>query len=326
MGCDSNWRVSLWQIFLLLNGYNIFNGWTPVTLHQLKIFLTLARLKSFTRAAQELHLSQSSVSVQLHQLERFLNCKLVEQIGKRTFLTAAGQILEQYARKIFVLIDESKQAFNDLKGLQQGSIHIGASTTPGTYLLPRILGEFKAQYPRIDVTMEIGNSREIQDKVLRNDLDLGFIGGQIIPKEIISKPYLMDELVLISGRKGPLRSKGKTVSLKELEGQSFIMRERGSATREVIETSLKDHGFKMNIAMELGSPEAVKQAVEAGLGLSFVSKFSILNEIAGQRLIMYKVKNILFQRPLLIVYHKDKQLFKAVLAFLEVAKNMADEF
>ncbi|OGW17113.1 MAG: hypothetical protein A3G93_05570 [Nitrospinae bacterium RIFCSPLOWO2_12_FULL_45_22] len=297
-----------------------------MTLHQLKIFFTLARLRSFTRAAQELHLSQSSVSVQLHQLEGTLGCKLVEQMGKRIFLTEAGQLLEQYARKIFALIDESQQALDELKGLERGAIHIGASTTPGTYLLPRILGEFKARYPQIDVALEIANSREIQNRILRNELELGFIGGQIIADEIKSEPYLMDKLVLISARKGPRQIKGKATSLKELEGQSFILREKGSATREVIQRALEKQGFKIKIAMELGSPEAVKQAVAAGLGLSFVSIYSVLNEIADQRLVIVKVKDISFQRPLSIVSHKDKRLCKAALTFLEVARSMADNF
>jgi DNA-binding transcriptional LysR family regulator len=296
-----------------------------MTLHQLRIFLSVCELRSFTRAAQELHLSQPSISVQLHQLEDILGCKLIEQIGKSIYLTEAGKLLEPYARKIFYLVEESQQVINDLKGLQRGAIHIGASTTPGTYLLPRILGEFKAQYPQIEVTLEIANSREIQERLLHNTLDLGFIGGGIIAEEIKSEPYLMDELVLIAGKKGLFKGKGKEWNLKELEGQRFILREKGSATREVIEKLLREQGFEMKISLELGSPEAVKQAVEAGLGLSFVSRYSVLREVAERRLTIVKLKNICFQRPLIIVYHRDKVLSRAVLAFLEIAKDMANK-
>jgi len=296
-----------------------------MTLHQIGIFLSICKFKNFTRAAQELHLSQSSVSVQLHQLEDTLGCKLIDQIGKRIYLTEAGQIVEQYARKIWSLIQELQEVMGALRGLKKGTIHIGASTTPGTYLLPRILGEFKTQFPQINISLEIANSREIEKRLLSNELDLGFIGGEVAAPEIKKEQYILDELVLISSPKNALTAKRKSLALKDLEGQRFILREKGSATREIIERLLASQNFSMDIALELGSPEAVKQAVEAGLGLSFVSRYSVLQEVAEGRLCIIKLKDMDFQRPLYIIYLKDKQLSPAAQAFLDIARAFAQQ-
>ncbi|MBI1987051.1 MAG: LysR family transcriptional regulator [Nitrospinae bacterium] len=292
-----------------------------MTLHQLRIFRAVAHHLNFTRAAQELHLSQPSASMQIQQLEEELGTPLFEKVGKRVNLSEAGRVLEGYVHRVMALLEEAREAIGELKGLKRGHLHVGASTTPGIYLLPRIMGAFKARYPGIEVFLEIANTRQVAEKILRNEIDLGFVGGELEAKgEVKAELYLTDELILVAAPGHPLAGRGE-VRPEELSGEGFILREPGSATRELALKALEGK-IEVKTAMELGNPEAVKQTVAAGLGVSFVSRFSVLSEIAEGKLVVVPVRGLSFKRPLFILSHRDKRPLPLVEAFLECARSV----
>lgn len=295
-----------------------------MTLHQLNIFRAVARRLNFTRAAKEIHLSQPSVSMQVHQLEDELGVSLFEQVGKRVYLTEAGKILEGYVHRVMALLDETHEAIEELKGLRRGHLHIGASTTPGVYLLPRIIGRFKERYPEVEVFLEIANTRQVAEKVLRNEIDVGFVGGLLeAGMGIRVEPYLMDELVLVAPPHHSLTGR-HPIDPRELAGERLILREPGSATRELALKALNRLDVITQVGMELGNPEAVKQAVAAGLGLSFVSRFSVLSELAEGKLVVVPLEGLSPQRQLSIIFHQDKRLTPPALAFLDEARQVEE--
>src|SRR6266850_3566534 len=163
----------------------------------LEVFLSVAKHLNFTRAGEEVHLSQPSVSVRIRQLERDLGSKLFEQLGKRIALTEAGQLLLPYALRVMAAMDDALHAIDELKGLERGSLRIGASTTPGMYLIPRTIAQFKQQYPKIDVHLAVKDTRQIEEGVIRNEFDFGFVGGHLAGDEVDVMPWTTDELVLI---------------------------------------------------------------------------------------------------------------------------------
>lgn len=288
-----------------------------MNLHQLRIFQTVARLGSFSRAAEELGISQPSVSIQVADLERSLGVDLFEQLGKRIYLTDAGRVLEDYARRILALAEEAETAVAEVKGLLRGRLAIGASTTPGTYLLPRILGHFQERFPQINVTLEIANTRRIQERLLRNELDLGVVGWEVTSHNLVAEPFLEDELVLVIPPSHPLAAAG-TVSAQALREHRVIMRERGSGTREAVEAALGEVGVVLVPAMEFGSNEAVKEAVAGGLGIAILSHLAVVAETASGRLVTLGLGDVKMRSRVYIVHHRDKRIGQALKAFLDM--------
>lgn len=271
--------------------------------NHLKIFHSVAKNLSFSKAAEELYTSQSSVSVQIKKLEDAIGIKLFEKLGKRIYLTEAGTILYSYSQKVFSLLKEAYESIDEIKGFGKGSLLIGASTTPGVYLMPSIIGKFINMYPGVVPKLEIANSHTIVDLVSKNMLDLGIIGDEFnYPKELTIKPWYKDELFLIMPKKHPL-SGNKLVYLEDLKNETFVLREPGSSTRSIVEDILSKHKFRAKVIMELNSTEAVKQAVVAGLGISIVSRFTVIN---NPEIACVPVDGIFLERMFNIVYHKGK--------------------
>ncbi len=293
-----------------------------MNLHQLKIFRAVARLRNFTRASEELHLSQPSVSVQLKQLEDHLEVGLVERAGRETVLTDAGRILEGYADRVFAILEEAREALEDLKGLRAGLLAVGASTTPGVYLVPGVMSVYRGRYPEVKLSLSISNTAEIERRIIRNELDIGFIGEELEHPEIIARRIMEDEIFLVAPWGSDLGAGGKTISPKELEGRSFIMREKGSATRRCVEEAFGRAGFGINIMMELETPEAAKQAVVEGLGLSFMSGLAVRGELGEDRLRALRVRGVRITRPLNLIYRKGKRFSRAVEAFLALVEEL----
>lgn len=291
-----------------------------MTLHQLRIFLAVAKLKSFTRASNELHLSQPDVSLHIRGLEEEVGLKLFERVAKKIYLTQAGEVLKEQANRIFAQLRETEQALAQLKGLMHGSLPIGASTTIGMYLLPQALSDFRRRFPGIKVNLKIANTEEIERLVRGMEVDVGFIGGVLTPtKELKVEPYLEDELVLILSSQHPL-VKRKKLQASHLTKETFILREPGSATRQVFEQALKKQQIEINIGMELDSTEAIKWAVAEGLGVSVVSKHAVTRETKAGLLSTRRIHGLSLYRPLFIVYHSQRLLPPAVRAFLELLK------
>ncbi|MDQ3252406.1 MAG: LysR substrate-binding domain-containing protein [Acidobacteriota bacterium] len=287
----------------------------------LKVFLAVSERLNYTRAGEDVNLSQSGVSVRVRELERELGVKLFEQLGKKIALTEAGRILEPYARRVVAAVDDARQAIEEFRGLERGRLRIGASTTPGMYIVPRIIAEFKRRYPKIEISLGIKDTRGVEEGILRNEYDFGFAGSHLTGGDDIEAiAWCVDELLLIAAPKHAL-TRRKAINFRDITKESFIFRERGSATQAVVENSLREAGLQLEAVIELGNPEAIKQAVQSGLGIAFISKFAVETELSAKTLIALKVKNLRIARELKIVHRKDKHLPRAAIEFIELARQ-----
>ncbi len=286
-----------------------------------KIFLAIAARLNYTRAGEDVHLSQSGVSVRVRELERELGVKLFEQLGKRVTLTEGGRLLEPYARRVVAAVDDARQAIEEFRGLERGKLRIGASTTPGMYIVPRIIADFKRRYPKIEISFVIKDTRAVEEGILRNEYDFGLVGSHLAGGEnIVVTAWCTDELLLIAAPEHAFAHR-KTSSLRDIAKEPFIYRERGSATRAVVESSLRDAKLQLEAVIELDNPEAIKQAVQSGLGIAFISKFAVETELRAKTLATLKVKNLKITRELKIVHRKDKHLPRAATEFIELARQ-----
>jgi len=287
--------------------------------HHLQVFYTVAKRLSYSRAAEELYISQPAVSRHVQSLEKDLGAKLLGQRGNRVYLTDAGRIVFDYAQRVFGLTNEVKRALEELEGLQRGYLRLGASSTPGAYLLPQVVTLFRERYPGVEVSLAIGNSQQIEKRVLRNELDLGVVGARFLP-ELQVRPYARDTLVLIVPTGHPFAER-EAVSPEELEREPFILREAGSGTRRIVEEELARVGVTLRHSFELCGCEAVKRAVAAGMGIAFVSGYSVSLEIASEILRSVAIPDLRLERELSIISHKDVRPSAAALAFLALVRK-----
>jgi len=286
----------------------------------LQVFLSVARHLNYTRAGEEVNLSQPSVSVRMRQLERELGTKLFDQLGKRIALTEAGELLVPYANRVIAAMNDARHAIDELQGLERGSLQIGASTTPGMYLVPGVIAHFKQQYPKIEMHLTVKDTRQIEVGVIKNEFDFGFVGGHLAGDEVEVVPWLTDELVLIAPAGHCLASK-RIVKPQDLLTEKFILREEGSATRAVVASHLRKFSIEPDSVMEMANPESVKKAVQNGLGIAFISMFAVETELRARTLVAVKVPALQVSRELKIVYRKDKHLSRAAKAFIDMARG-----
>lgn len=269
---------------------------------------------SFSRAAEELSISQPGVSFHIKALEREYGASLFERVGKRLYLTDAGRTLAAAVQRMSLLEEETRVAMEELKGLQSGLLVVGASATIGIYLLPEVLGEFRKRHPGIKVSLRVGNKRHTIERLVRNELDFGLVAGPVENPLLVTEPYLEDELVVIVSPQH--RFAGETVIHPgELRRETFLVREEGSGTQELMEQRLQQLGIAPADTMQLGSTEAIKQAVAANLGISTASRYSVEAELASGRLHTANVPALNMHRRLLLLHHKDKRLSKTAVAF-----------
>lgn len=287
----------------------------------LEVFLAVVKCLNFTRAGEEVHLSQPSVSVRIRMLEEELKVKLFEQVNKKVVLLDAGHILESHARRVVAALEDTRRAIDDFRGLEVGAIKIAASTTPGMYLVPRVIAEFKMQHPQISISLSTKNTRQAEIAVVKNECDLGFVGGHLIGDNIQSVPWRTDEIVLVVPPNHHLAKK-KRITLSNLSKEQLLYREQGSATRAEVEKIFASYDFHLRPAADLDNPEAVKQAVAGGLGIAFVSKFSVEAELKAKTLIAIRVHGLSIKRELKIIYRKGKPLSRAAGALIETAQRM----
>lgn len=286
----------------------------------LEVFLSVAKHLNYTRAGQEVNLSQPSVSVRIKQLENELGMKLFEQLGKKVALTDAGLLLLPHAHRVIAAIQDANHAVEELQGLERGSLRIGASTTPGMYLIPQIIARFKQRYPKIEVHLGIKDTRQVEEGVIRNEYDVGFVGGHLAGDEVEVLPWMTDQLVLVVGPTHPLTRK-MTIKAAELRKEKFILRELGSATQATIASHLKKLSLAVETVMEMENPESVKKAVQSDLGIAFISRFAVETELKAKSMIVVRVKDLDIRRELKIVHRKDKHLGRAAQAFIETARK-----
>ena len=288
---------------------------------RLQVFHTVARLLSFTKAAESLHMTQPAVTFQVRQLEEQFNTRLFDRTHNRISLTEAGQRVYEYADRIFELYAEMENAVRDMTGEISGMLVIGASTTIAEYMLPSLLGDFKKQYPDINVHLKVSNSDGIVSMVENNDIDLGVVEAPVMNKNLVVEECRKDRLVAIVPPQHALASQ-QSVAVKELLENAYIAREEGSGTREVIQEYLAELGLQtsdVHVSMELGSPEAIKGAVEAGMGISIVSEVTIHKELQLGSLVALELEPPL-ERPFSFVHQKQKFRQRAMDELLSFAR------
>ena len=293
-----------------------------INVHQLKIFHTVARSGSFSRAAAELLISQPSVSIQVGDLERQFGTDLFEQVGKHVRLTESGRVLDDYAARILALIDETRVAMDEVKGLRRGRLLLGATPTPGTYLLPALLGRFKEQYPSIEISLRLADTRRIQEMLLQRQLDLGLVGGSVSFPDLEAAVLLNDELVLVVAPSHPFATL-PSVRVADLAGEPFILRERGSGNREAADEALHRAGVHVTPVFEVEGAELVKQAVAANLGLSILSRCAVELEVAAGRLRIVPIEGLRIERAISLLSRRDHRLPRVAQAFLEMIRPQA---
>ncbi len=294
---------------------------------RLQVFYAVARLLSFTKAAETLHMTQPAVTFQVRQLEEHFNTRLFDRAHNRVSMTDAGRKVYEYADRIFEFYSEMESTVREMTGDSNGTLTIGASTTIAEYMLPTLLGDFKEHYPEVTIHLKISNSDGIVSMVENNTIDLGV--GVVEPsvgnKNLVVERCKRDQLVAIVPPGCPMEGK-RTVEFSELLEYPFICREEGSGTREVIDNclrQLKYSGAALKIAMELGSPEAVKGAVEAGMGVSVVSRATIRKELQLNTLVALNLDPPL-DRPFSFVHQKQKFRSRAMEELLEFARGYCD--
>lgn len=289
---------------------------------RLHVFFTVARLLSFTKAAETLHMTQPAVTFQVRQLEEYFNTRLFDRTHNRISLTEAGQRVYEYAERIFQLYNELENAVRELTGDISGVLILGASTTIAEYMLPALLGDFKAKYPDVNLRLKVSNTDGIVSMVEHNVIDLGVVEAPVTNKNLAVDICRTDRLVAIVPPNHPL-AKQDTIELTSIVDYPYICREEGSGTREVILEYLKEAGVdpsQLNIIMELGSLEALKGAVEAGIGISIVSRATLIKEIKLGTLKVLDL-NPPLERPFSFVHQKHKFRQRAMEELLEFAQN-----
>lgn len=283
----------------------------------------VAELQSFTKAARKLYLSQPAVSFQIRALEEDLKVPLFRRADRKVMLTEAGRLLYSEAREMVRHYHRIRARLDELRGLQTGRLEIGASTIPGEYVVPLLLGAFRRRYPGVEVHLKIGGSGEVARWVRERVVDLGIVGMALREEDLECRPWLRDELVLIVPSDHPWFGR-KEVSLDLLKDQPFVLREPGSGTRQTLEAKLRAHGLSvedLRVVMEVGSTRAVVTAVQAGLGISMVSRWAVQELLELGRIGETKVAELDPIRYLYIVRQRHDNISFAAAAFEEFIRD-----
>jgi LysR family transcriptional regulator, low CO2-responsive transcriptional regulator len=290
------------------------------TFHQLQILEAIARHNSFTRAAEELNLTQPTVSQQMKQLTKLIGMPLVEQLGKKLYLTEAGKEVLVASQEITDRLQQLESSLDALKGLEKGRLSL-ATTTTAKYFVPRLLGTFHQQHPAIALTLNITNQAEVLARLARNEDDLYFTGRPPQDLDIELRPVLPNPLVVVAASDHPLAQEKQAISLKRMAEEPFIQRERGSGTRAIVEQFFAENRLDLNVVMEMSSNEAIKQGIVGGLGISVLSLHTLSLAVAGSPLTCLNVEGFPIQRRWYTVYPKGKQLSHAAQTFLDFLLN-----
>lgn len=288
-----------------------------MNLNHLAIFRAVAACGSVSRGAESLFISQSAVSKQLTEFEATLGLKLFDRLPRGVRLTESGHLLLGYANRLFAVEAAAERALQDLHQQARGRIAIGASRTLGSYLLPERLVAFHRRFPRVEVALQVDNTKVIENRLIEGELDIGFTEGAAGHEQLEYVEVTQDELVLIVGRSHWAAAQA-TLSLAQLAELPLLMHEEGSGTRAVTESALAARKVRLRPVMTLASTEAIKQTVAAGAGVAFLSALSIRPELEARRLVVVKVKGLRIRRPLYRVRLRDATPGPSLEAFLRV--------
>lgn len=285
------------------------------TLHQLKVFEAVARHSSFTRAAEELFLTQPTVSMQVKQLAKAVGLPLFEQVGKQLYLTTAGQELYATCHEVFEKISQFEIVVADLKGLKQGGLRLSTITT-AKYVIPRLLGPFCQRYPGIDVSLTVTNHERVLENLAHNRDDLYIVSQTPEDIDVSFHPFLENPLVVLAPRSHPLAGE-KNIPIERLANEPFIMREPGSGTRKSVQDLFERHGVSVKVKLDLGSNEAIKQAIAGGLGISVLSRHVLALEGLNSQITVLDVQEFPIKRYWYVVYPTGKRLSVVARTFFE---------
>ncbi|MBN2372968.1 LysR family transcriptional regulator [bacterium] len=283
-------------------------------MEQLRSFIKIAEMESFSMAANAVHLSQPSVSCQIIALEKELGTKLFDRLGKRIVLTKAGEILLQHAGIMVESEKKARLAINDILGIRKGEIKLGSSNIPGAYILLPFIQRFCKENPCVKIFSSIGDTLSIAQEVIDGGLDLGVIGSKINEDQLLYFDFIEDVMALALNASHPLAQK-TSISLEEFLALPFIIREEGSGSRKAIEDELNKKGIRLNelnIVFQLGNTEAIKQGIKAGLGAAVISLCAILDEVKFGLMRHVAVEGLSFKRKFYIILHKTRSAFPLV--------------
>lgn len=296
-------------------------------LRRLEVFAKVAELGSFSRAAEALYLTQPTVSEHVRALEDEIGVQLLDRLGRGATPTRAGELLLGYARRMLGLAREARQALDQFQGRMSGELVIGGSTIPGEYVLPALLGAFKAKYPDISVSLRIGDSSQVTEWVEQGRVEVAVVGARPTARSLMSRELMPDELVIVVPAGHPWATR-KTVSLDELRRAPMVMRERGSGSRQALERVLDEAGLSLasfRIVGEMGSTQAIKQAVRAGVGVALISRRAVEDECRAGLVACVKVKDLKVTRSFHLIVHKDRTRSPLAQAFVEFLESQPIE-
>jgi DNA-binding transcriptional LysR family regulator len=285
------------------------------SLRQLQIFEAVARHLSYTRAAEELHLTQPAVFAQIKQLEEVIGLPLLERIGKQLHLTAVGREVLATSRETLEALERLEMRLADMQGLKRGRLRVAIVTT-AKYLIPRLLGEFCVKYPGIEASLIVTNREKLLARIAANEDDLSILGAPPEGMEVVATPIADNPLVVLARHDHPLAGK-KKISPARVAAEPFILREKGSGTRLATERHFADLGFTLKVRMELGSNEAIKQAIAGGLGISVLSRHTLTLEGETGLIQPLDVQGFPLRRRWYVAYPKGKHLSAVAEAFLD---------
>lgn len=293
-----------------------------LNLHRLWIFLNVVDSGGFSAAAQQLFMSQPSVSNQVRQLEQSLKATLIDRSGARIRPTAEGQVLADYARRIFLLAGEAVAAIEQVKNVQAGELVAGGTSTVGTYLLPRLIARFHDRHPELRFAVRTGNGEQVLRDLLDGEVGIAVFADRPEDDQLVVEPMFSDRLVLIAPADHALA--GGPAAPADLARERFLMRERGSATRRLQEKTIVDWGLESPEPIDMSGTETLKQSVTAGLGVSLISEHAVAREIQEGTLAVIRVDPIPPARPVVVGYRRDRLLSAAERAFLAILHEIRD--
>jgi DNA-binding transcriptional LysR family regulator len=287
-------------------------------LRRLEIFAKVAELGSFSRAAQALSLTQPTVSEHVRALEDELGVQILDRLGRGAAPTRAGQLLLGYAQRMLTLSREARQAIDQFQGRLSGELIVGGSTIPGEYVLPALIGQFKAKQADISIVLLIGDSRQVSEWVDDGRVELAMVGARPGQRTLEARELMGDELAVVVPAEHAW-ARRQTVSLAEVQAEPMVVRERGSGSRQALERALDEGGTSLasfRLVGEMGSTQAIKQAVRAGVGISLISKRAVEDECKAGLVVCLKIAQLEVRRAFYLVTHRDRTRSPLGLAFL----------
>lgn len=293
--------------------------------NQLKAFYFAVKYGGYSAAAEALFITQPAVTKQIQQLETIYGIKFLNRFGKKMVLTDAGEVLFDFADKIFQMENQAEESLRDFQQRKSGRLRIHASESFGAYYLPFIINRFRKKYPNIHISVNIFPNQEVIENTIKLDNDLGFISYSYEHKKLVIQDVLEDNLVLIVPPSHPF-ARMKLLDPQKLDGQPMIMHEKESATREIVDAFLRRNNLSVSIALELSNSEAIKRAVEEGAGFSLISEYVVREEVKRKKLKSIALADPAMKRKFYLIHHKDKYLSHPFQMFLYMVNQWATEY